>query len=143
MYFNDFLTFLRNNDYINSELYDAILKWDRDGDFFYTNIKEGVKHIYPLTDLTCKIVKVCSWKDIYNFSLEIKYQIHPKVSDEFSRKYIVELFRNVLIIGKLEWNQIENIEEEEEYIDFKIRDRDEEWEAMSDFEKEMELKKYT
>ncbi len=30
MYFNDFLTFLRNNDYINSELYDAILKWDRD-----------------------------------------------------------------------------------------------------------------
>ena len=140
MYFNDFLTFLRNNDYINSELYDAILKWDRDGDFFYTNIKEGVKHI---TDLTCKIVKVCSWKDIYNFSLEIKYQVYPKVSDEFSRKYTVELFRNVLIIGKLDWNQIENIEEEEQYTDFKIRDRDEEWEAMSDFEKELEIRKYT
>ena len=140
MYFDDFLTILRNNDYINSELYDAILKWDRDEDFFYTNIKEGVKHI---TDLTCKIVKVCSWKDIYNFSLEIKYQVRPKVSDEFSRKYTVELFRNVLIIGKLEWNQIENIEEEEQYVDFKIRDLEQEWLTMSDSEKELEIKKYT
>jgi hypothetical protein len=140
MYFSEFIKILKDNEYINDELHQKLSHWDRKDSFHYTNIRENVRN---RIDLNCNIFKINDWSDLHHFSLEITYQIYPKNPQNKDWDYIsISVPHHILIVGQIEFNKINNIKIKEYYDKINLRNLFKEIDEMSDFEREMEEKKY-
>jgi hypothetical protein len=130
MYFDELIEILYDNELIGSDLWEKLQNWNRKENFFFTNIKERRRN---RVDQTCKIERINFWLDLYNFSLEIKYDIYPKKPPEYE-KFSISIPRYLLITGQLRWNKIYNIRIDEYYGTMSIIDRMDEIDKMTDIE---------
>lgn len=138
MYFQEFLDILNSNEYINSELYKSLSHWDRKDSFHYTNIRENQWH---KIELICHIDKLNDWSDLYNFSLEIIYEVYPQKPTNLEN-FSISVPHHILIVGQIEFNKIYNIIIKEYEDKLNIRDLFKEIDEMTDIEREAEERSY-
>ncbi len=138
MYFSEFIKILKDNEYINDELHQKLSRWDRKNSFHYTNIRENQWH---KIELICHIDKLNDWSDLYNFSLEIIYEVYPQKPTNLEN-FSISVPHHILIVGQIEFNKINNIKIKEYYDKINLRNLFKEIDEMTDIEREAEERSY-